>query len=197
MNLILDPAIKTAVITVGLQVICFVIGYCFWLIRQKITKKDLLYHKKELTEGMIKDKEIEIERSWLLLNEAEDKKEEILKKIEDNEKEIEVEKGKTPMDLDKVKNLRIDNEFLGFAGRYGKDGKPGYVSYLPGKERRNTAIGTIENEIEHHRMEIKKSVMEREYIKVLLKAILKLIKKGVVKDFAKMEKELVEKGFSE
>ena len=191
----LEPSIKTAVITVGLQVICFIIGYCFFLIKQKITKKDLLFHKKDLTEGMIKDKEIEVERSWLLLGEAERKKEEILNKIEGNEKEIKAEKEKTPMDLEKVKNLRIESELLGFAGE-DKNGKIKYNSYIGnGKERRATAIGTIENEIENHRMEIEKAVMEREYLKVLLRAILKLIKKGAVKDFAKWEKELVKKGF--
>ena len=193
-EIVLDPAIKTAVITVGLQVICFVVGYCFWLVKQKITKKDLFYHKKDLTEGMIKDKEIDIERSWLLLGEAEKKKEEILKKIEDNIKEVKVEKEKAPMDLEKVKRLWRDNDLLGFGG-IGRDGKIKYISYLPGKERRATAIGTIENEIETHRMEITKAVGEREYLKVFLKAILRLIKKGVVKDFKKMEKELTEKGF--
>lgn len=195
MNLISDPVFKEAIITVGLQVICVVIGVFIYYFKQKITKKDLLYHKKDLTEGMIKDKEIDIEKSWLLLGEAEDKKKEILGKIAYNEKEIEIEKEKTPMDLDKVKNLRVESELLGFAGE-DKYGKPKYNSYIGnGKERRTTAIGAIENEIETHRMEIKKAVMEREYLKVFLRAILKLIKKGAVKDFAKMEKELAGKGF--
>lgn len=191
--------IKLALLIVGLQAIGVVAGYCFWLAKQKITKKDLLIHKKEITEGMIKDKEIDIERSWLLLREAEDKKEEILKKIEDNEKEITAEKAKTPMDVEKVKKIRLENELLGFDG-VGPDGKIKYaynVRGLPEKTRKTTAVGTIENEIESHGMEIKKTVMEREYTRVLLRAILKLIKGGAVKDFRKMEKDLAEKGFIE
>lgn len=189
--------IKLALLTVGLQAVGVVVGYCFWIAKQKITKKDLFIHKKEITEGMIADAEIEIERFWLLLREAEDKKEEILKKIEDNEKEIATEKAKTPMDIEKTKNLRAENELLGYDG-VGPDGKIKYtykVRGFPEKTRKTTAIGIIENEIEHHGQEIRTKVIEREYLKVLLRAILKLIKGGAVKDFRKMEQELIIKGF--
>ena len=175
-----DPAVKTALLTGLVQLVAVAIGFCLYFIYNRLTKRDLLYHRKDITEGMIKDKEIDIERFWIQIREAEAKKEEMEATIKKNEEEIAAEKLKTPIDVEKMKTLRIENEKIGFTGKY-KDGKPEWDP--KGK------IVLVNNETENYCQQITQAAMEREYLKVHYRAILQLIKKGYTKDFEKFERE--------
>ena len=176
-----DPAVKTAILTGLIQIVAVAIGFILYFIYSKITKKDLMYHKKEITAGMIKDKEITIEKLWILFREAEDQKKEIEDKVRANLAAIDEEKKKTPMNMEKIKSLAVENDSLGFSCKYQKDGKPEW--------RSSSKVINADNKVANYQAEITKAAMEREYLKVDYQAICRLIKKGYVKDFKKFEKE--------
>lgn len=170
--------IKIPAITVGFQVILVIVAFSFFYWKEGLNKRNLLHRKKEVNEGMIFDKEIEIESAWILLRQAEARMEKAKEVLEGYEKEIKEEKEKTPGDWEKIKKLRIKSEKLGYTGKF-KDDKP---LYNP-----KGMICKIENEVEAHHSKITEAVMQREYLKVQLRAIKQLIKKGYAKSFEKFE----------
>lgn len=170
---------------VFLQAILIVCSFAFFYWKESLSKRNLLSHKEELTKGMVYDREIEIEAAWILLRKAEEKIEKIKEEILNNQEEIKKEKEKTPMDVEKIKDLVFKNEQLGYTGQTNKDGSPKYDS--------KGVISRVENEIEAHHNKITESVGAREYLKIQLQAVRKLIKKGAVKNFEKFQGEEVSK----
>lgn len=184
--------ITSILITVGLQAILVICGFFFFYWKESLSKRNILRNKKEVTIGMIYDKEIEVEQNWILFREAEKKFLEAKATILENENEINEEKKKTPIDLERIKNLRFENEKLGFTGNYKKDGKMEFNSHRKNPEtnkEESTEISKAENKMENHRGQITQAVMEREYLKVQLRAIKRLMKKGYARNFEKFGKE--------
>lgn len=183
--------ITSILTTVGLQAVVVICALKYFYWRESLSKKNILGYKKAVCIGQIYDKEIELEQNWISFREAEEKFEGAKKTIIENEKKIDEEKKKTPMDIEKIKNWRIENEKLGFSDEY-KDGKMKFNTHrknpITGKEE-ITEISRAENEMENYRAKITQSAMEREYCKVQFRAINRLIKKGYSKDFEKFERE--------
>ncbi|HEC66419.1 MAG TPA: hypothetical protein ENI23_14120 [bacterium] len=165
-------------ITIALQGVIVVAAFIFFYWKESLSKRNILRNKREVNVGMIYDKEIEIEASWILLRQEEAKMDVAKEEIEQNLKAINIEKDKTPMDLEKVKGLVVRNGELGYLGE-NNDGSPKY-----GKGSLLSAEGAVEAQ----RQAITTSVMEREYLKTQLKAIDQLIKEGA--DFDILEEEL-------
>jgi len=141
----------------------------------KFTKTGLLKKRKQLMEGMILDMEIDIETEWLMLNLDEKKKDGYQKEIDANIQEIKDEKNKTPMDMEKVKELIRKNVDLGYKqpDLIGRKDNP--VS--GGK------MAKINNTIRFHQNKIEQLIGEREYTKLRLKAVNRMMESGYMNHF--------------
>jgi len=144
-----------------------------------LTKNKLLKKKKQLTLGMIVDCEIEIEANWILMSDAEQEIEKVKNKITKNLEAIKEEKAKTPMDMEKVKELTLLNAKLGHTGKETKEGDEIFEG----------AITFLDNKRESCYAQVQKKVGEREHIKLQLKAINRMIKRGYHKEFDKFKDE--------
>ena len=106
--------ILLAITIVGLQAICFIIAFLIYSAKQKINKKRMLDHKREIIKGMLYDKDIEIESSWILNNDAQKELERVKQKIKNNFDLIESEESKDRNDRNQamIKKLRDENKRL-------------------------------------------------------------------------------------
>ena len=145
-----------------------------YIYRQRPTIK----RKKQVIEGMIIDIEIEIETMWIMYEKAREEFERIKNKIQTNLNEIDNEKAKPRMNLEKIKTIQKENINLGFSRKEGKE-----IKYSGGQ------ISQIENQIERHQAAITEKVFQREHLKLKLQAINHLIKKGSQKDFEEFRDE--------
>ena len=141
----------------------------------KFTKSGLLKKQKKLIEGLILQVEIDIEVEWMLMNRAQKEIGELQKEIDKNIKEIEDEKKKTPMDMEKIKKIVQENVDLGYnpPDLTGKKGDPMYG----GK------IAKFKEIVRFHHNEVNKKAGEREYHKLRLKAVNRMLKTGYMKHF--------------
>jgi len=173
--------ITDILIEVGLQAVLIVCAMGFFYWRESLNKSRLLEHKEELARGMVWDKEIEIESAWIMLRNAEAKLEKLKEDMVAKQKEIEEEKDKTPMDLEKLKTKQFELEKMGYTGKTHPDGKLKIATH--------SLYSKIENEIEAHMSKVKESVMAREYLKVQLRAIQKILAKRDKRDFESFQEE--------
>jgi len=171
-----------AFLTVGLQLILFLIGFTIYSIKSKISRGLMMGHKAEITKGMIYDKEIDIRAEWTLLNQYQDEMEKMKKEIQKNQDEIELEKAKPKeeRDHDKINELGEANRKLGCYG-VNKVGKLQYTG--------KGDITKFENKVMYHKSNITEYVAAREYLKVKARAIKVLRKEKADKKYKKFEKE--------
>lgn len=142
----------------------------------KYRKSSLLKSRAVSTRAMILDEEISIEVFWKILNEVQTNIEELQKKISDNFEEIKTEKEKTPMDMDKVKKLNSENIALGWTDKKDKNGN----KVWEGK------VFSLMQQANHYHSKIDQVVGKREYLKIQLKAITRMIKTGYMKHFSEI-----------
>ena len=139
------------------------------------TQNGLLKKKKKLIVGMILDVEIDIEVEWMLLNRAEKQIEDLQKQIDENIQKITDEKKKTPMDMEIVKELVKENIRLGYNSPdlIGKSKDP----VFGGK------MATVKGIVNFHHNKINEKVGEREYYKLRLKGVNRMLETGYMKHF--------------
>lgn len=141
----------------------------------KYRKSSLLKKRKIATRAMILDEEITIEVYWRILNEVQEKTEGFKKEIKENLKEIKAEKEKTPMDMEKIKALNSENVKLGWTIEKDKNGNSVYG--------RGSKIFSGLQQANYYHGEIDKVVGKREYLKIQLRAISRMIETGYMKQF--------------
>lgn len=130
------------------------------------SKKNLVKIEKEITEGMIVKKQIDVDVGWILLRGAEKEKKEMIKKVKENLEEIKVERKREKTDMEKVEKLNAENIDLGWTGNKKND-----------KEIYEKKILAADVKVANFYGEIEKAVGEREYLRLRLSAIIKLSEK--------------------
>ena len=131
--------------------------------------KNILKARRKMLRGAILDKEIDIETEWIFANIAQKKVDDMLKKLEENNKKIEEEKAKDKTDMDKIQGLIAENVKLGCVGTEN--------------EKPSGEIGKMATVTNHHIQTVNKQVSEREYFKLRLKALGRMIESGYMKHF--------------
>ena len=139
----------------------------------KYRKSSLLRKRKISTRAMILDKEISIEVFWKILNELQDKVEEVKAKIVENTKQMKAEEKKTPMSMDIIKALNSENIELGWTTEKDKNGNVAWK----GK------VFSLMQQANYYHTKINEVVGAREYLKIQLKAIDRMIETGYMKHF--------------
>ncbi len=142
------------------------------------SKTKLLKQRKDLITKMILDCEIDIEVEWLLMNRAEKEIGKLKEELNKNLQIIEEEKKKTPMDMDKVETLAKENVDLGQTDLKDKNDKPIYGGKM----------AKINEILSFHHNEVNKKVGEREYTKLRLKAVNRMLETNYMKHFPEILK---------
>lgn len=166
------------------QSISFSLTFVFIPLKEKLSKVKIIQLKEQAILAEILEEETDIEIDWILTRTAEKKIEGFKEQIKHNLEEMEIEKAKTPMSLEKIQVLIKENGALGYTGKI-VDGQEVY--------EKNSKIGSVENEVNHYQSKIVKAVTKREYLKVQLRALRKMIKRGAVKNFDRFEEEELSK----
>lgn len=153
------------------------------------SKDNLLKREVEVTQGLIIQKEVEIEAAWKTLNATQKSKEKLLKEVVENNEKMREIKSATPMPegwQDQIKELIGRNVVLGETTEKAKNGDKIYRGEILKADR----------EIEHYRNEISSGVGKREFYKTKLQALLEMQKNGYTDDFDKLQNEMVEQDAS-
>ena len=172
--------------------------FCRLADRIAFSKGNILKHKRSVQKGAIYDQEIEVEMNWLLRKVTQKELKKAKDQIAANLKEIEEEKAKTPMDMEKIKKLIGNNVTLGFAS-VDNEGVVSYQEFTSNdrKNRKLTKVGRLENVLEGEKRNIIDSVFKRELMKKQLAAIDELIRKGYHHDFERFRDEYLTEFFPE
>jgi len=157
----------------------FVIGSLLgYLVRERglYKKRNLLRNEIRLTRGLIVQQEVDIEVSWEIFNTIQKAKEEIMKEIEENNQKIEEIRKGEPLKKEwreEIKELMGRNLVLGETNERAKNNDRIWRGEVLKKDV----------EMERYHSEIIQDVGKREYLKIKLKALLEMRKKGCVKNF--------------
>ncbi len=146
------------------------------------SKGAILADKIKQTQTVICDNEVEVEVSWLLLRQNEERRDAAIALLEKTEKEMIEAKAnsKSKEDWEKVEQLNKKCVELGRTTKKDKTtGKPIYEG----------RISQLDAEVQGYRSKIEQSVFKREFGKMQLIGLRAMKKQGWAKDFQKFERE--------
>ena len=154
--------------------------------KDSLSKDNLLKREIEVNQGLITQKEVDIEASWRVLNVKQNERAALVKQVADLNDQIMEIKSETPMRENweqEIKNLIGRKVVLGETNEKAKNGDRIWRGLI------------LKNDIESERLrsQIMETVGKREYLKSRLKTLTEMQMKGYQTDYEKFQEEILAK----
>jgi len=174
----------TFIITNILLAVMLILDLSTFVIYRKArvpSKSTILATKIKETQTVIRDQEVDVEVSWLLLRQNETRRDSAIALLEKTEKEMAEAKvaSKSEEEWEKVEELNKKCVELGRTTKKDKTGKQLYEG----------RIAQLDAEVEGYRAKIEQSVFKREFAKMQLIGLRAMKQRGWAGDFEKFQRE--------